>query len=208
MNDMLLESIGYVDSKYLEKTENYVPKKKSVWVKYVAIAACFCLLFLGLLPKANKSNAPGFVFTAYALDANNEVISSEMAIGESVPISFFESEKGIKGFLFSYPFVKTEQNNVPSRVIFGDFVFDGYAEEDIIQIALDNSMDMNQNYVIFVISSYTKLPYDCMYICTTSDLDVIYQMDLRIDETDEGYNATLVKMTEIERVYESPKDEK
>lgn len=208
MNDMVLESIGYVDAKYLDKAENYVPKKKNVWAKYGAIAACLCLLIVGLLPRANKPNIPGFVFTAYALDANNKVISSEMAIGESVPISFFESEKGIKGFLFSYPFMETEQNNVPSRVIFGDFVFDGYTEEDIIQIALDNSMDMNQNYVIFVISSYTKLPYDCQYICTTYDPDVIYQMDLRIDETDEGYKATLVKMTEIERVYEPLKGEK
>ena len=203
----LLELIGEADDSFIADAKVNRQIKTPKWIKYGAIAACFCLLIVGLLPRANKPNAPGFVFTAYALDANNRVISSEMAVGESVPICFFESEKGIKGFFFSYPFVKNGQNNVPSRVILGDGKFNGCTEEDIIQIALDNSMDMNQNYVIFVISSDTKLPYDFPYVCTTYDPDVIYQMDLRIDETDEGYNATLLKTTTINRVYNPPKSE-
>ena len=211
MKNILLESIGYVDAKYLEKAENYMPKKKNTWAKWGAIAACLCILIGGLLPLADKlnvkePNVPGFAFSAYALDANNKVISSEMVVGESVPISFFESEKGIKGFFFSYPFIENEQNNVPSRIILGDGEFDGYTTEDVIQIALDNSMDMDQNYVVVVFSSDMNLPYDFPYVCTTSDPDVIYQMDMRIDETDEGYNATLLKATKINRVYNPPKE--
>ena len=40
MKNILLESIGYVDAKYLDKAENYVPKKKNTWVKWNALAAC------------------------------------------------------------------------------------------------------------------------------------------------------------------------
>jgi len=201
----IANALEYIDDDLISGAVEYKrTKKKNRLVRWGAVAACLCLVLFGLLPFTNKDGASGFALTAYALDANNRVISSKMVEGESVPISFFESEKGIKGFFFSYPFVENEQNNVPSRLILGDGEFDGCTTEDVIQIALDNSMDMNQNYVVFVISPETKLPYDCSYVCTTSDSDVIYQMDLTIDRSGDGYIARLNKMTEIQRVFEPP----
>ena len=206
MKNILLESIGYVDAKYLEKAENYVPKKKNTWVKWGAIAACLCLVLGGLLPlwdklKGGESASTGFAFCAYALDANNKVISSEMVVGESVPISFFESEKGIKGFFFSYPFVKNEQSSVPSRMVLYAGPFEDCTPDELTGIIAAQSMDTDQNYVFYVVSADAEMPCNFPYVCTTADPDVIYQIDLRIDETDEGYSATLVKMTEIKRVY-------
>lgn len=56
------EAMGEIDTKYIEKSANYQPKrKKHSWVKWASIAACFCLIALigfgiwhnGMLPSVD-----------------------------------------------------------------------------------------------------------------------------------------------------------
>lgn len=44
-----LDTIGYIDDQLIEKAENYtVIKKKNIWVKFGAMAACLCLVIAGV----------------------------------------------------------------------------------------------------------------------------------------------------------------
>lgn len=199
----IANALEYIDDDLISGAVEYKrTKKKNRLVRWGAVAACLCLMLVGLLPFANKDGASGFALTAYALDANDRVISSEMVEGESVPISFFESEKGIKCFFFSYPFIKSETNNVPSKSIIGMGTFENCSEDEVIQIVVDNCMDTDKNYVVFVVSDDTTMPCDFPYVISEPDSDVIYQIDLTIDRSGDGYIARLNKMTEIQRVYE------
>lgn len=48
-NSKALDCIGYVDAEFIEKAENYTTKKKrSGWLKWSTLAACFCILVVGV----------------------------------------------------------------------------------------------------------------------------------------------------------------
>lgn len=55
----LFETINDIDEKYVKMTDTYKPKKKTaVWLKWVATAACLCLVVSGVLVmvQINKNN--------------------------------------------------------------------------------------------------------------------------------------------------------
>ncbi len=54
----LLDKMEFIDSAYIESADAKPKKKKSVWIKWGAIAACLCLVFVGAFGffKNNRSN--------------------------------------------------------------------------------------------------------------------------------------------------------
>ena len=54
----LLDKMEFIDSAYIESADAKPKKKKSVWIKWGAIAACLCLVFVGAFGffKNNQSN--------------------------------------------------------------------------------------------------------------------------------------------------------
>lgn len=46
--DKILESMEYIDAEIINEADNYAPaKKKNSWLKWGAMAACFCLILVG-----------------------------------------------------------------------------------------------------------------------------------------------------------------
>lgn len=60
-----LDSIGYIDDKLIEKADQYISVKKESnwiknnWIKYVAVAACLCLVIGISVPKLLAGNSKG-----------------------------------------------------------------------------------------------------------------------------------------------------
>ena len=62
------EAVSMVDDKYYEEAANYQRKKKApVWLKWGALAACLCLIFVGVFDYVSK--VPNSSATQYGVIA-------------------------------------------------------------------------------------------------------------------------------------------
>ena len=114
--DRFTAAMGYIDDDLISDAVTYMPKKKSPvrWMKWVAVAACFCLVIGLSVPGLFKDPSVGgmdtnttitdakleesetelgiifpLVLTAYAMESDNNVSTALLQEGESVPVSFF-----------------------------------------------------------------------------------------------------------------------
>lgn len=91
-----------IHSEYLEEADAYKPSKRTHWKRWIAAAACLCLLVAGsvsLFP-GQKSVSP-FVITAYAMEADGEMTGTPIEINQTAPMTKIELPSGMGGFLFS-----------------------------------------------------------------------------------------------------------
>ena len=109
------KALGEINDKYISEANEYRKKKPHFNWKPLAACAALLIVFFGIFPffDAGRTNAPEgvsdqegpyipFAFTAYAYDAENNICSAIMHEGENVPVSLFNTENGLKGFVFSY----------------------------------------------------------------------------------------------------------
>ena len=113
----IVNAMEYIDDDLVSDAVTFVPQKRKWWMNWKAIAACVAVVAIvfGAIPFLNSNpNAPigsPFVLTAYAAGADNTVSAVEMKEGENIPVTFFEANNGVKGFVFSHR-ATTPQNHV------------------------------------------------------------------------------------------------
>ena len=104
----ITKAMEYIDDDLVSGAVTYTRRKRKWWKNWKAIAACVAVVAVvfGAIPFLNNgTNAPDgspFVLTAYAVGIDNTVSAVEMKEGENIPVSFFEANNGLKGFVFSY----------------------------------------------------------------------------------------------------------
>ena len=190
--EVFSEAMGLIGEKYIMEAATYQRKwKRHSWGKWIAAAACVCLVLAGIFPLLhNQPGASPFVLTAYAVESDNTVSSAIMQEGASVPISLFETDSGIKGFVFSYDNTEPEQSS--SISVMTDGTFPGVVNEIV---GLD--LDKDSHYLFYVPDQTQAAPYSLMIPHLENDM--VYEYHIAIDETDSGYIATIEQIVSFEQ---------
>ena len=190
-------ALGEIDISYVEEVVNYKATHKGKKLVWELAAACVALVVLtiGILPLRSRTNAAdqGFVLMAYASD-NNVVMENELQEGKSVPISYFETQNGLKGFVFAYN--KSNPRDVSSISVMTEGEFPGVIEE-IIGLELDNG----KNYTLYIPESGKDFPYSFMIPYTDETANKVFFCYLLVEETEDGYSAVIERTEEFERKF-------
>lgn len=216
--DRFTAAMGYIDDDLISDAVTYMPKKKFPvrWIKWVAVAACFCLIVGLSAPGLFKDPSVGglesnttitdakpeeesklgiivpLVLTAYAMESDNDVSAALLQEGESVPVSLFETDNGIKGFVFSYDITTPGQTSSVSIMTEGEF-------PGIIYKIAGIEMDKAKNYIYFIPEQSKTTPYFLMIPYSDIEEDMVYEYHLIIDEDEFGYIATVDHVVTHER---------
>ena len=217
--DRFTAAMGYIDDDLISDAVVYMSKKKSPvrWMKWVAVAACFCLIVGLSAPGLFKDPSVGglesntiitdakpeeaesefgvlfpLVLTAYAVENDNTVSTALLQEGESVPVSLFETDNGIKGFVFSYDITTPGQTSSVSIMTEGEF-------PGIIYEIAGIEMDKEKNYIYFIPEQSKTTPYFLMIPYSDIEKDMVYEYHLIIEEDEFGYIATVDHVVTHER---------
>ena len=216
--DRFTAAMGYIDDDLISDAVTYMPKKKSPvrWIKWVAVAAYFCLIVGLSAPGLFKDPSVGglesnttitdakpeeesklgiivpLVLTAYAMESDNDVSTALLQEEESVPVSLFETDYGIKGFVFSYDITTPGQTSSVSIMTEGEF-------PGIIYMIAGIEMDKEKNYIYFIPEQSKTTPYFLMIPYSDIEKDMVYEYHLIIEEDEFGYIATVDHVVTHER---------
>ena len=217
--DRFTAAMGYIDDDLISDAVTYMPKKKSPvrWMRWVAVAACFCLVVGLTVPELFKKPAASdsegnttiadakpeegenefgiifpFVLTAYAMESDNNVTTTLLQEGESVPVSLFETESNTKGFVFSYDITTPGQTSSVSVMTEGEF-------PGIIYEIAGMEMDKNKNYIYYIPEQSKTTPYFLMIPYSDIEKDMVYEYHIIIEEDEVGYIATVDHIVTHER---------
>ena len=142
------DALGEIDISYVEEVVNYKAaskQKRNLW-KAMAACAAVILFVISIFPLLKREEeVDGFVLVAYAAE-NNTIVENELQEGNRVPISFFETQKGLKGFVFAYS--KSNPKDVSSISVMTEGEFPGVIDE-IVGLELDKE----KNYTLYVFPS-------------------------------------------------------
>lgn len=204
------EAMGYIDDDLISDAVTYMPKKKSPvrWMKWGAVAACFCLIFTGIsiFNNGTKSSdsapgAMGFVLTAYALENDNSVTATEMHEGDSIPVTMFEADNGLWGFIFSHEAKK------PTDYISFSIMTAGEQGTIDQQIEAINGLDLKktENYIFFIPPQGETGPFN-VPLTTHNEIDnTVTMLNVVIEQIETGYIARIDSMSVHEMRLEPPK---
>lgn len=218
--DRFTAAMGYIDDDLISDAVTYIPKKKSPvrWMKWVAVAACFCLVVGLSVPGLFKDPSVGglesnttitdakpeegfdnainidfpLVLTAYAIESDNNVSTALLQEGESVPVSLFETDSNTKGFVFSYDIANPEQTSSVSIMTEGEF-------PGIIYEIAGLEMDKTKNYIYYIPEQSKTTPYFLMIPYSDIEKDMVYEYHIVIEEDETGYIATVDHIVTHER---------
>ena len=217
--DRFTAAMGYIDDDLISDAVTYMPQKKSSvrWMKWVSVAACICLVMGLSFPGLFKDPSVGglesntiitdakpeeaesefgvlfpLVLTAYAIENDNTVSTALLQDGESVPVSLFETDNGIKGFVFSYDITTPGQTSSVSIMTEGEF-------PGIIYEIAGIEMDKEKNYIYFIPEQSKTTPYFLMIPYSDIEKDMVYEYHLIIEEDEFGYIATVDHVVTHER---------
>ena len=188
-------ALGVIDVKYVEEVVSYKSVKKRKRLVWQIAAACIALVVLtaGLVPfLTGKDEENVFVLIAYAHE-NSTTIEYELVEGEKVPISYFETENGLKGFVFAHN--KTNPDAVSSISVMTEGEFPGVVEE-IVGLELDTDKD----YTLYVPEQSKDFPYSFMIPYTDEANNKVIFCHLLVEETEDRYTAVIERMEEFERI--------
>ena len=191
------DALGKINLSYIEEVVNYNDAKKRkqrIW-RIAAVCAAAVVLIIGITPLLNSRNDINnqFVLVAYASE-NNVVIKNAVQEGASVPISFFETENGLKGFVLAYS--KSNPKDVSSISVMTEGEFPGVINE-IIGLELEKG----NNYVFYIPDIDKDFPYSFMipYTDEAANKEIFYY--LLVEESENGCSAIIERMEEFERIF-------
>lgn len=197
----IVNAMEYIDDNLVSNAVTYVPKKRKQWMNWKAFAACAAVIaiVIGVIPFLNNgTNAPDnipFVLTAYAAGIDNTVSAVEMKEGESIPVTFFEANNGIKGFVFSHR-ATTPQNHVSLSIM-----TDGSQIAIGQQIEAINGLELSKEniYVFYIPKQDQPAPYSVPLTMEDEASNTLALLNVVIEETAEGYTARIDSFTIYEK---------
>lgn len=194
--DTFSDAMNEISEKYINEVLNFKKRNpKSLWIKLGAVAACLCLVLAGLFPIFNQPNASPFVLTAYAAGIDNTVSAVELKEGENIPVSFFEANNGLKGFVFSYKADKP-QNHISLSIM-----TDGTQTTIGQQIEAINGLELSKEniYVFYIPKQDQPAPYSVPLTMEDEASNTLALLNVVIEETAEGYTARIDSFTIYEK---------
>ena len=202
--DRFTAAMGYIDDDLISDAVTYMPKKKEhkfKWMKVVAAAACICLVVATIFPLFQQDGSSPFVLTAHALESDNTVSSVEMQEDENIPVSFFEADNGLRGFIFSY---KADE---PKEYYSFSIMTDGTQGTIDQQIEAINGLELNKDnfYVFYIPSQDQPAPYRLPLTIEDESTNTIAMLNVVIEESEEGYIARIDSISIHEKRTEPPK---
>lgn len=199
----VVEAMQYIDDDLISEAIEFcrVPLHSRLFRKpFMKACACFLVVVLVFgIAFFNGNNDGGitspFVLTAYAI--SNEDADAEANIlvkGKKVPISTFETENGLSGFVVSY---NKADDSVPSSITI--IATDGNSQERITEIS-GITNDPAQNYYFYVPGKNDVEPYTLPIFLTDTEANLICQYKVTITQIDCSYFAELTEENIMERV--------
>ena len=197
----IVNAMEYIDDNLVSNAVTYVPKKRKQWMNWKAFAACAAVIaiVIGVIPFLNNgTNAPDnipFVLTAYAAGIDNTVSAVEMKEGESIPVTFFEANNGLKGFVFSHR-ATTPQNHVSLSIM-----TDGSQIAIGQQIEAINGLELSKEniYEFYIPAQDQPAPYNVPLTMEDEASNSIALLNVVIEETEDGYTARIDSITIYEK---------
>lgn len=199
----IVDAMNYIDDDLVSWAVEYrrVPLTTRLFRKPF-LKACACFLVFALLfgvaflrgEDGNVVSSP-FILTAYAASPDNgSTTASVLEKGKQVPISRFETESGLSGFVVSY---NKPDDSLPSSIIV--FTADNSVQEQIEEIS-GITNDLTQNYYFYIPTENEVEPYTLPLFLTDIEANLICQYKVTITQIDGSYYAELVEESVMERV--------
>lgn len=197
----ITKAMEYIDDDLVSGAVTYTRQKRKWWTNWKAIAACVAVVAVvfGVIPFLNNgTNAPDgspFVLTAYAAGIDNTVSAVELKEGENIPVSFFEANNGLKGFVFSYKADKP-QNHISLSIM-----TDGAQTTISQQIEAINGLELSKEniYVFYIPKQDQPAPYSVPLTMEDEASNTLALLNVVIEETAEGYTARIDSFTIYEK---------
>lgn len=190
------DAMGEINEKYINEVFNFKKRsRKSYWIKWGAVAACLCLILSGIFPLFNQPGGSPFVLTAYAVETDNTISSVEMKEGENIPVSFFEANNGLKGFVFSHR-ATNSQNHVSFSIM-----TDGSQTTIGQQIEAINGLELSKEntYVFYIPAQDQPSPYSVPLTIEDGASNSIALLNVEIEATEDGYIARIDNISIYEK---------
>ena len=206
----LLDAIGEAQDMYVLDAKASKKKHTSVWAKWVAVAACFCLILTGVLALLNPANtsqpdtAP-FVLSAYAMGTDNNLYDVPMTVGESVPISIFEAGNGMTGFVFSSK-TDDQKQTVSISIVSADFssyiMSDSWKSTTSESVETIKGIDVEKtlSYIFVVPSKGEEPPYSLEMNIHDEASNTLVLLTLVIEQKNGNYTAEIEAIHDCEAV--------
>ena len=192
-------SLNYLDDDLISEAIEYKPRQHRFfrWTKWKTVAACLALIavVIGILSVFNQPTISPLVLTAYALEDDDSISASAMAEGEYIPVSLFETENGLKGFVFSYDAPDPAQ---PASVLIRDMRSPITSGESISEI-VGFEVEHGKIYIYYILAEDATAPYNLPTFITDMENDMVYQFNIVIEESGSGYTAELLEVAQYER---------
>ncbi len=199
----IVEAMQYLDDELISEAIAFrrVTLHTRIFRKpFMKACACFLVIAIVLgiglshIDSGDETTLP-FVLTAYAISPDNtDIVTTKLEQGVSVPVSYFETNSGILGFVFSCENTAKDTPTSISVITHGNF--NEYVDE-IVGIAIDPS----QNYYIFIPSETEVIPYTVFISSTDMEKELVYELTLQITQKDNEYYAELISETTHNAVY-------
>ena len=190
------DAMGEINEKYINEVFNFKKRsRKPYWIRWGAVAACLCLVLAGIFPLFNQSSGSPFVLTAYALESDNSLSAVTMQEGENIPVSPFEADNGLWGFVFSYEADDPEQ---PISVSILNADKQDMTTERIKAIS-GLEMENTQKYVFYIPPQNEAGPYSLPLTMHDEDTNTVALLTVVIEQTEDGYTARIDTLTTYER---------
>lgn len=195
----IANSLNYLDDDLISEAMEYKPKQHIFfrWAKWKTVAACLALATIAVwvISMFFQPTSHPFVLTAYALEGENGISASTMIEGKYIPVSLFETENGLKGFVFSYDAPDPAQ---PASVLIRDMRSPITSGESINEI-VGFEVEQGKIYIYYILAEGASAPYTLPTFITDMENDVVYQFNIVIEESGSGYTAELLEVAQFER---------
>jgi len=189
------DALGKIDVGYVEEVMDYKAKKKPTGLIWKLAVACAALLALtiGVRPLFHKDreNPSDFTLLAYA-SQNGTVVENKVQEGTRVPISFFEAENGVKGFVFAYNKKSPGEISAVTTMPEGEF-------SDVLEEIVGLKLGTDKNYVFYIPEQEKGFPYRFMMTYTDVETNLVHFCYLLVEETEDGYSAVIERTESVER---------
>lgn len=197
----IVDAMNYIDDDLVSSAETYTRPKRKWWASWKAVAACFVVMAIlfGTIPFLNNNSVGSpFVLTAYAAGTGDDASATELKEGEHCPISKFEANNGLWGFVFSYSTDDFKQP-ISISIINGDQQLD--VDENIEAIS-GIEMQENQKYIFFIPPQDEEGPYQLPLTIQDNDSNTVALITLLIEQSENGYVTSIHELTSYPRKVE------
>ena len=196
-------AMGCIDDDLIYDAVAFTSKKKNwnnKWIRVVAIASCLCLIVAALPLFFSKDKEHDFALTAYAMGNGNAVSAITMQEGENIPVSFFETDNGLKGFIFSY---KADE---PKEYYSFSIMTDGPQGTVDQHIEAINGLELSKDnfYVFYIPAQDQPAPYSLPLTMEDEATNTIALLNVVIEMSNDGYTARIDSITTYEKRNEPP----